>query len=148
MTKLALAPTGEEAVEPLIALARCAKRDRIVLAGPKSRSLLLELHRNGYHRVATTTNCGLPDGQFDAALVDWHEHSVRALATTLDWLVHFLTPAAVLVVRIDAREPGASRKLALLLDGLHFHIETGTRRAHAIVVAARRRDRSPTALAA
>jgi hypothetical protein len=66
----------------------------------------------------------------------------------LDWLVHFLTPSGVLVVRIDSREHGASRDLALLLDELHFHIEAGTRREHDIVVAARRRDRARTALAA
>jgi hypothetical protein len=146
MTRSACSPAP--IADPLIEFARCARRDRIVVAGAKSRGLVFELNRNGYHRVATTANCGLPDGQFDAALVDWHEHSIKALATTLDWLVHFLTPSGVVVVRIDSREHGASRDLALLLDGLHFHIEAGTRREHDIVVAARRRDQARTALAA
>jgi hypothetical protein len=148
MTKIASVVSGERIADPLIELARCARRDRIVIAGAKGRGLMFELNRNGYHRVATTANCGLPDGQFDAALVDWHEHSIKALASTLDWLVHFLTPSGTLAVRIDSREPGASRNLALLLEGLHFHIEAGTRRKHDIVVAARRRDRAGTALAA
>jgi len=143
MTRANSAPAHN--ADPLIELARCARRDRIVVAGAKSRGLVFELNRNGYHRVATTANCGLPDGQFDAALVDWHDHSIKALATTLDWLVHFLTPAGVLAVRIDLRERGASRSLALLLEGLRFHIEAGTRRGDDIVVAARRRDRVQTA---
>jgi len=148
MTKTTFAPVGERIADPLIELARCARRDRIVVAGARSRGLVFQLNRSGYHRVVTTANCGLPDGQFDAALVDWQEHSIKALATTLEWLVHFMTPSGVLAVRIDSREDGASRNLALLLDGLRFHIEAETRREHDIVVAARRRDRAPTALAA
>ena len=55
---------------------------------------MFELHRRGYIRVATTANCGLPAGQYDVALVDWRQRSIKALETTLDWLVDFLSPTA------------------------------------------------------
>ena len=53
---------------------------------------MFELYRRGYGRLATTTTCGLPRGQYDVALVDWPRCSARALKTTLEWPVHFLAP--------------------------------------------------------
>jgi hypothetical protein len=84
-----LMPTGERVIEPMIDLARCSKLDRIIVAGAKSAALMFELHRRGYVRVATTANCGLPAGQYDAALVDWRGRSIKALDPTLGWLVDF-----------------------------------------------------------
>ena len=75
--------------------------------------------------IAVAT-CGLPDGRYDAALVDWQERSIKALATTLDWLVHFLAPSAVAVIRVGSREGGSSRKLASMLERLGFRVEAGT----------------------
>ena len=109
---------------------------------------MFELHRKGFNRVATTTDCGLPRGQYDVALVEWRLPSIKALETTLDWLVHFLAPSAVAVIRVGSREGGASRKLASMLERLGFRVEAGTRCEHGLVVSARRRDAAPKALAA
>ncbi len=111
-----LTPAGERIIEPMIELARCSKLDRIIVAGATSAALMFELHRRGYVRVATTANCGLPAGQYDVALVDWRERSIKALDTTLDWLVDFLGSAGVLVVWIDPQEPAANRKLLSMLQ--------------------------------
>jgi hypothetical protein len=144
-----ISPTPRESiVDPLVELARCSKQHRIIVAGSKGPELMFQLYRRGYRRVATTATCGLPDGLYDVALVDWQEHSVKALATTLDWLAHFLTPSAVLVTRVGSREAGASRKLASMLEKLGFRVEAGTRCAQGLVVSARRRDAAPKALAA
>ena len=100
-----LTPSSERIIEPMIGLARCSKRHRIIVAGSRRSELMFELHRRGYSRVATTTTCGLPDGQYDVALVDWRQHSINALETTLDWLVHFL--GAVRCAGRLGRSPGA-----------------------------------------
>jgi hypothetical protein len=140
---------AEEAIiETMIALAQCSKRHRVVVAGSRGPHHMLELHRRGYIRVATTATCGLPRGQFDVALVDWRVQSIKALETTLDWLVHFLDPSGVLVIHIDSREPADSRRLASMLERLGFRIEVGTRGEHGFAVSARRRDASHQVMAA
>ena len=98
-------------------------------------------------RVTTSASCGLPRGQFDVALVDWR-HSVKALETTLDWLVHFLAASAVLVIRIESNDGAANRKLASMLERLGFQIEAGTCCEQGIAVSARRRDAVQMAVAA
>src|SRR5215471_12136874 len=133
MVQSRLAPVGERIVEPMIELARCSKLDRIIVAGANSAALMFELHRRGYARVATTTNCGLPAGQYDVALVDWRGRSIKALDTTLDWLIDFLTPAGGLVVWIDPQEPAGNRKL-------RSPIEAGTVRERGSAVSAQRAD--------
>ena len=40
--------TGDRIVDPMITLAGCSTRQRIVVAGSKSMELMLELHRRGY----------------------------------------------------------------------------------------------------
>ena len=127
-----LTPVGERIVEPMIELARCSKLDRIIVAGACAAHMF-ELHRRGYVRVATTTNCGLPTGQYDVALVDWRGRSIKALDTTLDWLIDFLTPAGGLVVWIDPQEPAGNRKL-------RSPIEAGTVRERGCAVSAQRAD--------
>jgi hypothetical protein len=87
------AVAGDRIIEPMLDLARCSNLNRIIVAGANSAALMFELHRRGYVRVATTANCGLPAGQYDVALVDWRERSIKALDTTLGWLLDFLTPA-------------------------------------------------------
>src|SRR5262247_1878550 len=111
MIQTRLICAGERIVEPMLALARCSKLRRIIVAGANSAALMFELHRRGYVRVATTANCGLPAGQYDVALVDWRQRSIKTLDPTLDWLVDFLTPAGVLVVWLDPQEPAGNRKL-------------------------------------
>jgi 4-hydroxy-tetrahydrodipicolinate synthase len=77
MIQSRLTPSGERIIEPMIALARCSKLQRIIVAGSKSPELMFELHRRGYVRVVTTANCGLPAEQYDVALVDWRQRSIK-----------------------------------------------------------------------
>ena len=136
-------PSSERIIEPMLALARCSKHHRIIVAGSQRSELMFELHRRGYGRVATTTTCGLPDGQYDVALVDWRQHSINALETTLDWLVHFLTPSGVLVAWLDPQDRAGNRTLRAMLEEHGFVVEAGTVRDHGSAVAARRCDPYP-----
>jgi hypothetical protein len=133
-------PAGARIIEPMIELARCSKLDRIIVAGATSAALMFELHRRGYVRVATTANCGLPAGQYDVALVDWRERSIKALDTTLDWLVDFLGSAGALVVWLDLQEPAANRKLRSMLQKHGLTVEAGTLREHGSAVSAQRSE--------
>jgi hypothetical protein len=140
MVQARLIPAGEHIIEPMLALARCSKLQRIIVAGSKSAELMFELHRRGHVRVATTSTCGLPVGQYDVALVDWRQRSVKALETTLDWLVDFLSPAGVVVVWVDPQEPAGNRKLRRALEAHRLVVEAGTIHAHGSAVSAQRRD--------
>jgi hypothetical protein len=140
MIRSTLAPSASEIIEPMIQLACCSKSHRIIVAGSKGCDLVLELHRRGYRHVATTATCGLPRGQCDVALIDWRLGSITALELTLGWLVHFLAPAAVLVIEVDSSERSRNRKLGSMLERLGFTIEAGTRCEHGFAVAARRLD--------
>ena len=145
-----LKPTtsGERIIATMIELARCSNLHRIIVAGSKGPHQMFELHRRGYNRVATTANCGLPRGQYDVALVEWQLHSIKALETTLDWLVHFLAPSSVLVIWIDASESTNQRKLGSILEKLGFRLEAGTRCEGGLAIAARRLDANQQAIAA
>src|SRR5262249_61130563 len=112
MVQSRLTPTSGRIIEPMIDLARCSKLGRIIVAGANSAALMFELHRRGYVRVATTANCGLPAGQYDVALVDWRQRSIKALDPTLDWLVDFLTPPGVLAGWLDPQKHAGNRKLS------------------------------------
>jgi hypothetical protein len=138
MIESRLAPPAEQIIEPMIGLARCSKLRRIIVAGSKSSELMFELHRRGYIRVATTTNCGLPCGQYDVALVDWRQRSIKALETTLDWLVDFLGPTGALVVWVDPQGHAGNRKLRAALENHGFLVEAGTVREHGSAISARR----------
>jgi hypothetical protein len=109
---------------------------------------MLSLHCRGYGRVSTLATCGLPHGQYGVALIDWQGRSIRALESTLDWLVQFLASSAVMVIRLDPRERTANRKLESILDRLGFRVEDGTLCEHGLAVSARRRDASQMAVAA
>jgi hypothetical protein len=143
MSQSRLPPAGERIIEPMIELARCSKHNRIIVAGAKSATLMFELHRRGYVRVATTASCGLPVGQYDVALVDWRERSIKALDTTLDWMVDFLSPAGVLVVWIDPQKPAGNRKLRALLEKQGLVVEAGMVREHGSAVSAQRAGIKP-----
>jgi hypothetical protein len=148
MNKPKLTPSGNRITETMIGLARCSRFHRIIVAGSSGPERTFELHRRGYSRVMTTTTCGLPHGQYDVAFVDWQLHSMEALETTLDWLVHFLAPQGVLVVCVDAAERLGRRKLNLILQRLGFRVEAGTRCEQGLAISARRLDASQQALAA
>jgi hypothetical protein len=143
MIQSRLAPAGERIIEPMIELARCSKLKRIIVAGSKSAALMFELHRRGYVRVATTANCGLPAGQYDVALVDWRQRSIKALDTTLDWLVDFLSPAGMAVVWVDPQEPAGNRKLRAMLEKHGLVVEAGTVRDHGSAISAQRSELKP-----
>jgi hypothetical protein len=145
-----LKPTtsGERIIATMIELARCSKLHRIIVAGSKGPHQMFELHRRGYNRVATTATCGLPRGQYDVAFVDWQLHSIKALETTLDWLVHFLASTSVLVIWIDSSECTDHRKLGSILVRLGFRVEAGTRCEHGLVISARRLDANQQSVAA
>jgi hypothetical protein len=138
-------PADAGIIQPMIELARCSKLQRIIIAGSKSRELRSELHRRGFVRVATTASCGLPAGQYDVALVDWRQHSVKALETTLDWLMDFLSPTGVLVVWVDPQEPADNRKLHAAIEKHGLVIEAGTVRDHGSAIAAQQREAKPIA---
>jgi hypothetical protein len=140
MNQSDVTPSGGQIIEPMIQLARCSKSHGIIVAGSKGRELMLELHRRGYTRVATTATCGLRRGQRDVALIDWRFQTIMALERTLGWLVHFLAPAAVLVIWVDSSDRTGNRKLGSMLERLGFTIEAGTRCEQGFVVSARRRD--------
>jgi hypothetical protein len=91
---------SEQVVEPMLALARCSIRHRIVVTGTHSAALMFALHRRGYAHVAITANSPLANGQYEVALIDWREKSIDSLKTMLDWLMDFLDPAAVSCVWI------------------------------------------------
>jgi hypothetical protein len=118
--------TGDRIIDPMIALAGCSTRQRIVVAGSRSMELMLELHRRGYLLAAATGNCGRPAGQYDVGLVDWRRRTLHALETTMDWLVNFLRPGAVLVVWVDAQKPAANESLRASVEKRGFVIVNGT----------------------
>ena len=123
-------------VDTMIELARCSTDDRIILAGSKEPDRIFDLRSRGYDRVATTATCKLSRGQYDVAFVEWRQHSIKALETTLDWLVHFLSPRGVLVIWIDTA-PG-HRNLRSTIEQLGFRVEVGTRCETGFAISARR----------
>jgi hypothetical protein len=135
--------TGDRIIDPMIALAGCSTRHRILVAGSKSMEMMIELHRRGYVGVASTGNCGRPAGQYDVALVDWRRRSLPDLETTLDWLGKFLRPAAVLVVWVDAQKPAANQTLRASLEKRGYVIEQATVHECGCALAARVRRSTP-----
>src|SRR5262245_44847014 len=138
MNKINFTSPSERIMTTMLELARCSKRHRIILVGPSRASHELDLHHRGYNRIATTATCGLPRGQYDVAFVEWELPSIKALETTLDWLVHFLTPAGALVIWIDPHTD--HQRLGTMLERLGFRVEAGTRCERGIAVSARRLD--------
>jgi hypothetical protein len=143
MTQSRFASADERIIEPMLALARCSKLQRIIVAGSKGIELMFVLHRRGYLRAAASANCGHAAGQYDMALVDWRQRSIKSLETMLDWLVDFLSPAGVLVVWVDPQEPAANRKLCFALERHGLVIEAGTVREHGSAISARRCEMNP-----
>jgi hypothetical protein len=135
-------------LDPMIALAQCSKLHRIIVAGEKSIELVFELERWGYAHVASTANCGRPADQYRVALIDWRGRTFRSLETTLDWLVDFLRPGAVLVVWTDRQKAQARESVYTALERRGFGIETATVRPDGSLVSARRRELSPIRKAA
>jgi hypothetical protein len=130
-------PNGSDRITgTMIELAQCSAEQRIILAGSNEPDRSFELHSLGFYRVVTTATCKLSRRQYDVAFVEWRQHSIKALETTLDWLVHFLSPMGVLVIWIDVAPE--RRKLRSAIEKLGFHVESGTRCENGFAVSARR----------
>jgi hypothetical protein len=133
-------PADERIIKPMIELAYCSKLNGIIVAGANSAE--------AYVRAAPSWLCARcddgelrpPAGQYDVALVDWRERSIKALDTTLDWLVDFLSPGGMLVVWIDPQEPAGNRKLRSLLEKHGLVIEASTVREYGSAVSAQRSE--------
>jgi hypothetical protein len=127
----------------MLALARCSTLQRILVAGAKSLELTFELNRRGFAHAASTANCGHASGQYDIALIDWRKRTFKALDTTLDWLVNFLTPEGLLVVWLDPQKPSGRQGLCSELERRGFRIEDVAVHDHGSAVSARRREAKP-----
>ena len=140
--------TGDRIIDPMIALAGCSTRQRILVAGAKSMELMMELQRRGYLLAAAAGNCGRPTGQYDVALVDWRRRTLHAFETTMDWLMNFLSPSAVLVVWVDAQKPAANETLRASVAKRGFVIVQGTVHECGCALLARRSQAYPVQKAA
>jgi hypothetical protein len=136
----------EPIIETMIGLARCSRSHRIILSGSDGPHQMFELHRRGFHRVATMATCGLPRGQYDAAFVNCQRSSIKSLETTLNWLVHFLAWTSVVVIWIESTEHSGG--LVSMFERLGFRIEAGTRCERGLAICARRLDANSQAIAA
>ncbi len=132
----------------LVELVRAKKSNRLLVTGEATAEMLAELRQRGFGNVTSTKTSGLPRGQFDMALIVWQDHSIRALETTLDWLVHFLCRTGVLGIWVGSAERGAQEKIKLALDRLGFRIQAGGRVEHGIALCARRFEIVQVAMAA
>jgi hypothetical protein len=140
--------TGDRIIDPMIALAGCSTQHRILVAGSKSVEMMIELHRRGYAGTASAGNCGSPAGQYDVALIDWRRRTLPDLETTLNWLRKFLSPAAILVVWVDAQKPAANQSLRASLERLGYVIEQSAVHECGSGLAARLRQTTPLKQAA
>ncbi|MBR0739248.1 hypothetical protein JQ581_20145 [Bradyrhizobium liaoningense] len=139
---------GDRIIDPMMAIANCSTRQRIVVVGAKSMELMMELHRRGYLLAAAAGNCGLPAGQYEVALVDWRRRTLHALDATLDWLDDFLAPRAELVIWLDAQKTAAKEALRAAVMKRGFVVLQGTDHPCGSVVLARRSQAVPVQQAA
>jgi hypothetical protein len=131
----------QQIIGPMLALARCSKSQRIIVLGERSAELVFELHCRGYPRVATTRTCGRPAGQYDVALVDCRQRSMKALEAMLGWLGAFVGSAGSMVIWIDPQEPDANRRLNTILERNGLRAEAGRLFEHGSAVSARLSER-------
>jgi hypothetical protein len=142
------ASADDRIVELMIALARCSRLQPVLVVGAKSIELASELGRRGYVRVGSNANCGQAAGQYDVALVDWRGRTLRALQTTLDRLVGFLSRESLLVVWVDAQKAAVRQDLYAALERRGFVIEDKAVHEFGSAVSARRREVKPLPKAA
>ena len=98
--------------------------------------------------MSIMATCGLPLGQYDAALIDWRKRSIKALETTLYWLLDFLSDRAVLVIWTDHQEPAENQTLLSVLERVGLLVEAGSIHEDGCAVSARRADVTPSRKAA
>lgn len=129
---------SDRIIDPMMEIAKCSTRQRIVVIGAKSMELMMELHRRGYPLAAAAGNCGLPAGQYEVALVDWRRRTLHALDATMDWLDDFLSPRAVLVIWLDAHKAAAKETIRAAVSKRGFVVLQGAEHPCGSVLLARR----------
>lgn len=134
---------SDRIIDPMMAIANCSTRQRIVVVGAKSMELVIELHRRGYLLAAAAGNCGRPAGQYEVALVDWRRRTLHALDATVDWLDDFLSPRAVLVIWLDAQKAAAKDTLRAAVTKRGFVVLQGAEHPCGSVLLARRSEAIP-----
>lgn len=139
---------SDRIIEPMIALAGCSPRQRIVVVGAKSMELTIDLQRRGYFLAAAAGNCGRAAAQYDAALVDWRRRPLGALGAAVDWLDGFLGPRAVLVIWLDAQKSAAKDNLRAAVAKRGFVVLQGTEHPCGSALLARRSQAYPMQKAA
>jgi hypothetical protein len=139
---------SDRIVDPMMAIANCSTRQRIVVVGAKSMELMMALHRRGYLLAAAAGNCGRPAGQYEVALVDWRRRALHAVDTTMHWLDDFLSPRAVLVIWLDAQKAAAKEALRAAVTKRGFVVLQGTDHPCGSVLLARRSQALPVQQAA
>jgi hypothetical protein len=139
---------SDRIIEPMIALAGCSTRQRIVVVGAKSMQLMMYLQRRGYLLAAAAGNCGHPAAQYEAALVDWRRRPLSALDAAMDWLDGFLSARAVLVIWLDAQKPAAKDNLRAALAKRGFVVLQGAEHPCGSALLARRSQAYPMQKAA
>ena len=142
MSPIRITAPGERIVEPIIALAHCSKLARIIVTGANSAEAVIDLHRLGYPRATSSPNYGLPARQYDVVLLDGRQRSVKAVETTLDWAVDFLSFTGVLIVWLDQFAAGS--RLRSVLEGHGFRVEAGTVHERGSAIAARSFEKGAT----
>lgn len=135
-------------IEPMIALAGCSTRQRIVVVGAKSMELMMDLQGRGYLLAAAAGNCGRPAAQYDVALVDWRRRPLSALDAAMDWLDGFLSARAVLVIWLDAQKPAAKDSLRAAVAKRGFVVLEGAEHPCGSALLARRSQANPMQQAA
>ena len=100
------------------------------------------------HRAQPTGNCGRPAGQYDVALVDWRRRTLHDLEETLDWVGKFLSPAAMLIVWVDAQKPASDQSFRASLEKRGYIIEQDTVHECGRALAARLQQPTPLKKAA
>jgi hypothetical protein len=138
MSPIRITAAGERLIEPIIALAHCSKLSRILVTGADNAEAVINLHRLGYARATTMSNCGLPTGQYDVVLIDGRQRSIKAVETTFDWVEGFLSLMGVVIVWLEPQHPVPARALRTVLESHGFRIEARTVHERSFAVAARR----------
>lgn len=133
-------PSQVKVADAMIRLSRGGKSRRVIVAGPASEDVFRELCRRGYSRLTSTSNNGVPSGEYDLAIVVWSRHSIRALESNLDWLVHFIRSVGVLVFWVGPEVDRRNRQLKGVIEGLGFRIKSRAACQGGLVVCAGRPD--------
>ncbi|OAF07280.1 hypothetical protein AXW67_30605 [Bradyrhizobium neotropicale] len=139
---------SDRIIDPMMALAGCSTRQRIVVVGAKSMDLMMELQRRGYLLAAAAGNCGRPAGQYEVALVDWRRRTLGELEATMEWLDDFLSLRAVLVIWLDAQKPAAKETLRAAVTKRGFVVLQGAEHPCGCALLARRSQAYPLQKAA